>query len=73
MGVELRGKLSEAIEVFLKISGKTELLQDLPKTKAAFAKRTTYLDALHALQGEAMGRLQEERARRKRGRRRTAS
>jgi len=57
LGVELRAKLADAISIFLRISGKTSLLADQPKTRAAFSARTKYLNALHALQGEAMGRL----------------
>ena len=57
LGVELRQKLGEAIATFLKISGKQSLLAEQPLTKAAFAARSQYLNALHALQGEAMGRL----------------
>jgi phosphoenolpyruvate carboxylase len=57
LGVELRQKLGEAIATFLKISGKPSLLAEQPNTKASFAARTQYLNALHALQGEAMGRL----------------
>ena len=49
--------MTEAIATFLKISGKPSLLAEQPNTKASFAARTQYLNALHALQGEAMGRL----------------
>jgi len=57
LGAELRAKLDAAVAIFLRISGKPSLLAEQPKTKAAFDARANYLDALHALQGEAMGRL----------------
>ena len=57
LGKELREKLDEAVATFLKIAGKSELLEDQPLTKAAFSARAHYMNALHALQGEAMGRM----------------
>ena len=60
LGIELREKLGEAITIFLKISGKPALLATQPKTKAAFMARSKYLNALHAIQGEAMGRIRAE-------------
>jgi len=57
LGKELRTKLGEAIDTFLLIAEKPALLDGQPKTKAAFEARTKYLNALHAIQGETMGRL----------------
>ena len=57
LGEELRTKLAAAVAIFLKISGKPSLLAEQPKTKKAFDARAKYLNALHALQGEAMGRM----------------
>lgn len=62
LGAELREKLDAAIGVFLKVSGKPALLAEQPKTKAAFDARDKYLNALHALQGEAMGRMRSSGA-----------
>ena len=56
---ELRLKLAEAVEVFLAISGKPELLAEQPRARAAALARRPYLNGLHAIQGEAMGRLRK--------------
>jgi len=62
LGVELRAKLDEARAAFLKISGKAFPLADQPRALDAFSLRTPYLNALHAMQGEAMGRLRSASA-----------
>ena len=62
LGAELRAALAEATTTFLAIADKPALLADQPKTKAAFAARARPLDALHAIQAEAMGRLKTEGA-----------
>ena len=62
LGAELRAALAEATTTFLAIADKPALLADQPKTKAAFAARARALDALHAIQAEAMGRLKTEGA-----------
>jgi phosphoenolpyruvate carboxylase len=59
LGQELRLKLAEAVEVFLAISGKPELLAEQPRARAAALARRPYLNGLHAIQGEAMGRLRK--------------
>ena len=59
LGAELRHKLGEAVQVFLAISGKPSLLAAQPRARAAAAARRPYLNALHAVQGEAMGRLRK--------------
>ena len=62
LGAELRAALAEATTTFLAIADKPALLADQPKTKAAFAARARPLDALHAIQAEAMGRLKTDGA-----------
>ncbi|KAL3921913.1 MAG: hypothetical protein SGPRY_004739, partial [Prymnesium sp.] len=62
LGSELRSLLAEATSTFLSIADKEALLEDQPRTKEAFAERMPYLNALHTIQGEAMGRLRGEQA-----------
>jgi phosphoenolpyruvate carboxylase len=62
LGAELRDGLAKSTDIFLQISGKPALLADQPSTKAAFAARTPYLMALHAVQGEVMGRMRAKDA-----------
>lgn len=62
LGVELREGLEKATDIFLQVSGKPGLLADQPATKASFAARAPYLMALHAVQGEVMGRMRADDA-----------
>eukprot|EP00965_Chrysotila_dentata_P189586 6173398-Pleurochrysis_carterae.AAC.1 len=54
LGKELRTKLGEAIEVFLKVSGRAEPIADQPFTKQSFQMRQPYLYPLHVIQCEAL-------------------
>lgn len=57
LGVELRKKLTEAVDAILKVKGSQELLSDLHFAKKAIGLRRPYLDPIHIIQGEVLARL----------------
>ncbi len=60
LGLELRDRLTQAIQAMLELTGQEELLSHSPETQEAFSLRNTYLDPLHLLQIELLARSRQQ-------------
>ncbi len=56
LGVHLRGLLSQSVAAVLAVTGQSQLLAHSPQTLESISVRNTYLDPLHLLQIELLGR-----------------
>ncbi|MGA6096547.1 phosphoenolpyruvate carboxylase [Stutzerimonas marianensis] len=60
LGVDLRDRLSQAVEAVLGLTGQSQLLAHSPDTLEAFSLRNTYLDPLHLMQTELLARSRQQ-------------
>ena len=62
LGVDLRDRLSQAIQAVLALTGQHELLMHSPETLESFSLRNTYLDPLHLMQIELLARSRQQQS-----------
>ncbi len=60
LGAHLRDLLSQVVGSVLQLTGQSELLDHSPETQEAFSLRNTYLDPLHLMQIELLGRSRQQ-------------
>ena len=60
LGEQLYQLLQQAVEQVLALTGESQLLERHPIVRASISVRDTYLDPLHMLQVELLGRSREQ-------------
>lgn len=59
LGAELRDRLSQTVDVVLRLTGQQQLLAHSPETLESFSLRDAYVDPLHLLQVELLARARQ--------------